>query len=270
MKSGVYTITNITNGKMYIGYATNLRSRLKEHRTDLFKGAHPNSYLQNSYNEHGGESFLFEVLEECSVDFLASQEHYWATILNVHDEKYGYNLRATHPENKVGRSSYIKKPESIEKMKATRASRTYVVTEETRKQISETLKNKGTSIPIVQLGLDGTFIEEFISLARCEEKTGVKTRSICTVAKGKKKSTHGYIFKYKKDYHPDVDNSIKRDWDLRKVIQFSLDGEFLKTWNSLTEAALNNGGIGRRTPILMCCKNKYKTSSGYRWQYAET
>ena len=52
----------------------------------------------------------------------------------------------------------------------------------------------------------------------------------------------------------------------RPVLQYSLNGELLKEWESAAEAGKNGFS---RTSITMCCKNKIKTANGYVWRYAE-
>ena len=54
----------------------------------------------------------------------------------------------------------------------------------------------------------------------------------------------------------------------KKINQYDLDGNFIKQWNSLTEAAKM---LGKKKcgAISNCCKNRNKTAYGYKWQYAE-
>lgn len=111
--SGIYTITNTINGKMYVGYALNIQQRCKVHKRHLRKNKHVNPHLQNSYNEYGGENFNFEELEEYPEDLLVAMEHYWATILRVHEEELGYNIKPTHPYKMSTRH----KQETIEKIR---------------------------------------------------------------------------------------------------------------------------------------------------------
>lgn len=51
----------------------------------------------------------------------------------------------------------------------------------------------------------------------------------------------------------------------RKIVQFSLDGEVIKFWDSAKqvqrELKLSQGNISR------CCNKQYKTAYGYKWQY---
>ena len=98
MTSGIYTITNTFNGKIYVGYSKNLRKRKNEHLSALRNNRHDNLLLQRVWNKYGQDSLLFEILEECEERFLVSLEHYWCTILNTHDRNYGYNRLLTNPE----------------------------------------------------------------------------------------------------------------------------------------------------------------------------
>lgn len=52
----------------------------------------------------------------------------------------------------------------------------------------------------------------------------------------------------------------------RKINQYDLRGNFIKSWNSIydIERILNFS----RSSIWRCCTNKYKQSHGYVWRYA--
>lgn len=65
--SGIYTITNRVNGKVYIGESLDIYRRWhKEHIPKLRKKQHYNKELQNDFNKYGEENFSFEVLERYS------------------------------------------------------------------------------------------------------------------------------------------------------------------------------------------------------------
>ncbi len=96
---GIYTITNLIDGKFYVGYSKNIDKRINKHRCILKLNKHENQHLQNAYNLDGVENFKFELLVECEYKHLASEEHYWATLLNVHDSNFGYNISPTNPNN---------------------------------------------------------------------------------------------------------------------------------------------------------------------------
>ena len=65
---GVYKITNIINGKVYIGESLNIERRWDEHKLELENGTHHSFKLQNDYNEYGKNNFIFEVLKEIDED----------------------------------------------------------------------------------------------------------------------------------------------------------------------------------------------------------
>lgn len=53
-----------------------------------------------------------------------------------------------------------------------------------------------------------------------------------------------------------------------KINQLSLDGKFIKTWESGIQIERELGFANNN--IIQCCKGKYKQAYGYRWQYADT
>jgi group I intron endonuclease len=61
---GIYWIKNLANHCIYIGSAVNFEKRFKDHKAGLKKGKHSNYHLQNAWNKHGEENFVFEPLEK--------------------------------------------------------------------------------------------------------------------------------------------------------------------------------------------------------------
>ena len=64
--SGVYEIRNLINNKRYIGSGVNLKSRKRQHFSDLKLNKHKNKHLQNTYNKYGKDAFNFRILLMCS------------------------------------------------------------------------------------------------------------------------------------------------------------------------------------------------------------
>lgn len=50
--AGIYKITNLVNGKMYIGESRNCFSRWQSHKRELKKGRHSNTHLQRAWNKY--------------------------------------------------------------------------------------------------------------------------------------------------------------------------------------------------------------------------
>lgn len=64
--SGIYSFTNLINGKQYIGSAHSLFIRAKQHFYYLSVGRHANIHLQRSYDKNGKFAFEFKILAICS------------------------------------------------------------------------------------------------------------------------------------------------------------------------------------------------------------
>lgn len=111
VSAGIYRITCTPNGKIYIGSAINLRVRCKNHFQELKNNTHENPKLQNAWNKHGSDAFLFEILELVLLpEMLTAREQYYFDTLNPFGSR-GFNIA------KIAGSSLGMKhtPESNEK-----------------------------------------------------------------------------------------------------------------------------------------------------------
>ena len=52
----------------------------------------------------------------------------------------------------------------------------------------------------------------------------------------------------------------------KKVLQFTLDGEFVREWESTNECGRNGFDQGH---VAACCRGEQKTHKGFRWEYEE-
>ena len=95
MKSGIYSIRNLINGKFYIGSALNIKARWAAHKSDLSRGIHTNSYLQRAWAKYGPEAFEFVVLEMVEPELLFEREQSWLDDSSCHRSKGGYNVSPT-------------------------------------------------------------------------------------------------------------------------------------------------------------------------------
>jgi len=136
--SGIYTITNLVDGKMYVGKATDVLKRKNCHFSTLRNQNHVNTHLQRAFNKYGEENFVFELIEEHPVEFLDAMECFWINMLSVTNREYGYNLTFGNPNG----VSYMPK-ESIQKGIESRKG--YTHSEETRKKLSLAAKGKTRS-----------------------------------------------------------------------------------------------------------------------------
>lgn len=68
---GIYIITNLIDGKQYIGQSINIERRFYEHRCISHE---TNVHLKRALKKYGKENFKYEVLEECSEEELNEKE----------------------------------------------------------------------------------------------------------------------------------------------------------------------------------------------------
>lgn len=88
--SGIYKITRIKTGEIYIGKAVNVSTRWSDHcKAALGVGTLASSQLHRVMAADGCENFLFELLEEVPKDKLSERESYY---IDFYDSKnYGLN-----------------------------------------------------------------------------------------------------------------------------------------------------------------------------------
>lgn len=86
LKTGVYKITNVISGKIYIGSTSvSFKTRWAMHKIHLNLGIHPNKHLQSSWKKHGSQVFKFEIVLICSPSDCIKKEQ---KILEEYRKKY--------------------------------------------------------------------------------------------------------------------------------------------------------------------------------------
>ena len=64
-----------------------------------------------------------------------------------------------------------------------------------------------------------------------------------------------------------VETGLMNNGRKRAVIQYSLNGEQMATFESASEAARQTGGS--QSKITMCCKRQRQTANDYQWRYCD-
>lgn len=238
---GVYTITNVINGKIYVGSTINsFNKRKNQHFSLLRQNKHANPYLQNSFNKHGESNFKFEILETCLIDFCLSQEKYWINILNTKSTLYGFNVI----DPITSRLGFKYTEESKLKMKNSRLE--YIKKHGVNKHTEE------SKLKISKL------------------KTGIKmSKESCLKMsqrmQGKFKGSDNPYFG--KKHTPEILAKIKANKDYtkqyKKVAKCTLSGEIIEIFESCKAATVANNN----KKINCALKHPHRTSGGFKWIY---
>jgi group I intron endonuclease len=90
MSASVYLVTNLSNGKLYVGKANDPTNRWCTHLSQA-KRLHPKSLISRAIKKYGPEKFKFEVLETFDTE---SEAFWWETwwIQYLGTSNCGYNL----------------------------------------------------------------------------------------------------------------------------------------------------------------------------------
>lgn len=89
---GVYTITHVDSGKVYVGSSKCIIKRKSRHLTLLKNNQHWNHYLQSAYNKHGAESFVFKTVMAGPPEDRIFHEQRLMDQYQSYNRTLGYNL----------------------------------------------------------------------------------------------------------------------------------------------------------------------------------
>lgn len=239
-QSGIYKILNIKTGVFYIGSAVNLNRRGISHFRQLNQKKHHSQKLQNAFDKYGIENFKFKILELVKdKSQLIEREQSYLDLL-----KPSYNIC------KIAGSTLGNKGSDIFKAKR------------------KLLQSKS----VVQLDMQGNFIAEFESAKVASIKLfNNQYSAISSTCLGKFYHVKGFRWQYKSDYDEGIKLPLKSDKKSTSrfipVIQLTLQGEFIREFNSIKEASF----VTKIKPIDICyvCKNKksHNTAGGFKWMY---
>lgn len=225
---GIYRVTNLINGKTYIGQSIDIQRRFWEHRCVSHES---NRHLKFALQKYGKENFKYEILEECDESMLDERERYY-----IEKFKPEYNVASG------GQDSSRRFPEEVRQVISRKAraqwegmtdeeraeriahnlkgpQKGHAVSEETRqklreknlgkKQSSETIeKRKATFRKLKESGYVRTNAwcrkkvvcvetgEVFESVKAAAASIGASPTGISATLKGRQKSVIGFRFEY--------------------------------------------------------------------------
>jgi len=209
-KTGIYKILS-PNERIYIGQSIDIEKRWYIH-----KGLYSNddTKLIRSFKKYGVNNHKFEIIEECSKEFLNIKEKYWVNFYN--SIKEGLNIE----EGGNGKSMSDKTKQKISKAKTNhecyknsdrnrKISEKLIGREKTWKKGEEKQGKKQTKEfkshlrqlhckEIIQYDLENNFIKEWPSIKTAADELNIHRESIGNVLRNKTKTSGKYKWKYKK------------------------------------------------------------------------
>jgi group I intron endonuclease len=267
--SVIYEIRNVVNNKIYIGSAVNFRKRKNIHLHRLRKGDHHSSHLQRSYNKHGEDKFIFNILLRCPVEYLLKVEQWFLDTQNpdYNSSKSSQTVLGSKrtPEQNKRRSDAQKgkklKPETIEKIRKINLGSKR--SDDVKERMRETSKKNKM---VYQYSLNGNFIAEYRSMREASRQLGIDNKNIQRCIRGEYKQTKGFIFLSQKGLSEDELRSRTDHQNKEKAVQqYDLDGNFIAAFSSIAEASRATGVNGRK--ICACCKGGINSVNGFKWKY---
>ena len=139
MKTGVYKITNLVNGKVYIGASKDIERRWCNHRNGR-------TAIAEDLQTFGLDNFKFEVLLECPEDMLAQWERDMICLYDSDDPEKGYNSKNDRPyslkmsERLKGKNRYPRT--DYQKQRASESHKGIPLSEEATRRMSESHKGQ--------------------------------------------------------------------------------------------------------------------------------
>ena len=256
MKKGIYAIRNIVNNKVYIGSTkTAFHTRKTKHCTSLQKNEHYNEYLQSSYNKHGDNNFIFEIIMFCSPDECEKWEAFFIKEYKSNEREFGFNIMPVseyHFEYKLSEKALIE--------------RSFLKKEKAKNKNGLIERERGINKSVVLYNLDGSFIEKFASCKDLSLKLGWGRCVISTILTKRKLGFNKHIILYENDIlsYEDVEIANKK-YAKKKVFLYDLKLNFIKEFSCVDDAALFLGCQGAE--VRMCCTNRRGRIKKYITKY---
>jgi hypothetical protein len=179
LKPGIYQIVNTQTKRIYVGQAKRFKQRWLQHRHQLLKGSHGNSFLQSDFNkcreELGHDDFLefriLEVMEGSTKEQRNKREK--ETYFDLSSCSTLYNHQKSF-DCALGYKFKNKEAQSAKQQEA----------------------HAKFQKPVVQFDLHGHLVAKFSGIRAASRATSIHQVQIGNCAKGKQKTAKGFVFLY--------------------------------------------------------------------------
>jgi len=235
----IYKVTNLQNGKIYVGQTIKaLEIRKKEHLKNYKTEKKLSSpYFYYSINKYGEDNFKWDIIDMAdSQEELNNKEKYWIREFNSLVPN-GYNMT-----------------------EGGQFGRIYGEAEERRQKNSKETKIELYGIKVININTK----EIYKTIVEASKVNNVTPTAISLCCNGINKKAGKYTYAFLEDYENNKEYYDSYVWENSfnvKLINLSNN----KIYNSLLEAEQETGisyqGISK------CCRNIQRSAGGYFWAY---
>jgi group I intron endonuclease len=277
---GIYSITNMVDGKRYVGSAHSFTRRWRVHTSQLRRGAHPNRKLQAAWNKYGEESFEFEKIALCPItDLLAAEQ------IRIDRLKPEYNLTPTAGSQlgfKFTREA-IERAVSARRGKYTgknspnwgrkASAETRAKQSALRKRFSGAAHPRAKQVICVETGHMFPTATSAALWVKQTKNPKAHVRCISLACQNKIRTAYGYTWHFATDpdkaaIQPDYLKGANSPFS-KKVICIETGAIFGALADAERWLKVNGFPKAGNNAISRACQGKQKVAYGYHWKYAE-
>jgi group I intron endonuclease len=238
----IYRATNSVNRKVYIGQTVeNLLQRKAKHFQDA-KDKSKRIVFHKALNKYGKDNFEWDVIDVAkNAEELNNKEIFWIKHFNSHiKNNKGYNMT----NGGLGSVGYKHRIEDVEKMMIIQRKR---------------VESEGYIHPF--LGKNHTD-ETKKTLSKIAEKRFENINNHPWLGRNHSEESKRKMSESQTGKMVGADNPRAEP-----VVQLSLEGEFIKKYDTLTDGAYSISNSASTGAISRCCSEDLKTIYGYIWIY---
>lgn len=252
----IYKISNSINDKVYIGQTLYpIEKRWQEHCNACKRKQLQHRPLYSAMQKYGIKNFHIELLEECDNDLLDSKEQYWIAYYNSYNKGYNATIGGDGKRKPLPVFQELYDYYNAPTVSIVETAKHFNISGSSVRKIF-TENNIGyVKKPTVH---DYKKIAEIYQLIQNEAETAKQCNCSITTVKTACDT-----------YNIPILSAIEvtKAKHSKKVHQFSKEGKYLRTFNSLGDAGKFLGNANKGMNIGACCRGKQKTAYGYIWSY---
>lgn len=270
IKTGIYKITSPHN-KIYIGQSWNIKDRWRRYKYSSTKRQHK---LYNSFQKHGIENHIFEIIHLLDENITQIQLDYhevffWKLYITMGYEML--NIREPSSRGKLSDETKKKMSENMSGEKHFYYGKHF--TEEHKRKIS--LGNLGKKLGALSEQHKANISKSkkenpWIRTQKYRDNMSFVKKGVPLLALRGKKQSKERIEKRVSQIRgkKQTQEHIKKVADQKKkpILQYSLDGSFIKEWESAKDASIAFG-LKRGYSFNRVAVGERKKAHGYIWKY---